>query len=204
MSMTATVTQFTGGKTNYTYVYPYDILDNTGKVLVYKISAERWVGSYTFTPDYLIGSGTELFSLRAGGIFQHNSNTVFSTFYGVPYPARIMFASNANPSKVKIYLSASIEGSDSPVFTHLRSEVPYEQSSDLVTGDYVSREGQYYAGFLRDRLSPNVTGSADEKMIKGDRMRTAALRVMMEFRRQTLTYVRFANVTYNISSGHLN
>ena len=205
MSMTATVTQFTGGATIGDRIYPYDILDNTGKVLVYKISKERWVGAYTFQPHYFVATGNDLYSLKDGGIYRHNEKNVFNKFYDAACKARIMFAVNKNPSAVKIILSASLEGNLKPVFTHFRSEVPYEQSSDLVKGDYVDREGQFYAGLLRDRWSPNVTGSHDEKMIKGDRMRTAALRCMMEFD-ETLAqvYVRFANVTYNISTGHLN
>jgi len=181
MSMTATVTQFSGGATISDRPYPYDILDNTGKVLVYKISAERWVGAYTYQPHYFIACGSDLFSLKNGAIHQHNSKTVFNTFYEVPYKSRIMFAVNKNPSAIKIILSASLEGNLRPSFTHFRSEVPYEQSSDLVKGDYVDREGQFYAGLFRDRLSPNVPGTPDQKMMTGDRMRTAALRSMMEF-----------------------
>jgi hypothetical protein len=205
MSMTVTVTQFSGGATISDRPYPYDILDNTGKVLVYKISKERWTGAYTYSPHYFITCGSELFSLKEGGIYQHNNQSLFNTFYGVQCKSRIMFVANKVPSEVKIVLSASVEGNVRPSFTHFRSEVPYEQSSDLVAGDYVDREGQFYAGLYRDRLSPNVTGTPDEKMLKGDRMRTAALRCMMEFSEVTAqVYVRFTNVTYNISSGHLN
>lgn len=192
-------------------LYPYDIWDQQAKTLVFKDEIEgtgfgnRWMGAYTFSPEWMLINGNDLYSFENGILYSHNDTTPgnFNTFYDVSHRSRIMLACNTEPSKVKSFKSISVEASQEPVFTHIRSEYPYTQSSDLLATDYRDREGMFYAGFYKDRLSPNVTGSYDERMLKGDPMKTAALRILLEFEcTNQLLILRFVNILFNNSKGH--
>ncbi len=89
--------------------------------------------------------------------------------------------SNVLPMNPKLYQSLAIQSNKKPSFVHLRSEVPYEQSSDIIDTDFTIKEGINYAPVRRDRLSPSVTGSVDLKQSKGDKMITAALKILVDF-----------------------
>jgi hypothetical protein len=190
--------------------YPYDIWDQQAKTLVFKTEIEgtefgnRWMGAFTFSPEWMLTDGNSLFSFENGVLFQHNNTDAYNNFYDIQYRSRIMFASNMNPSQMKSYKSLAIESNKAPLFAHLRSEEPYIQSSDLIITDFANREGFYYAGVYRDRLSPNVTGTYEEKMLTGDPIKTSALRVLLEFEADDglQLSLRFVNILFNQSLGH--
>ena len=71
---------------------------------------------------------------------------------------------------------------DPPYWVHFRTETPDVQSTDNDEADFREREGYWYAETLRDRLSPNETGTAVEKSLKGDKLRSAFVEVYAEFR----------------------
>lgn len=189
--------------------YPYDIWDQQAKTLVFKTEIEgtqfgnKWMGSFTFSPEWMLTDGNKFFSFENGILWEHNDTGSYNTFYDVSYRSRIMFASNALPSVVKSYKAISIEASQPPTFTHLRSEEPYIQSTDLIDTDYRNREGVYYSGLYRDRLSPNVSGTFNKRMLTGDPIKTSALLVLLEFvPTNTQLSIRFVNVSFNTSLGH--
>jgi hypothetical protein len=190
-------------------LYPYDIWDQQAKTLVFKADVEgtnygnRWMGAFSFQPEWMMSDGNNLYSFENGVLFVHNDTTNYNTFYEIEYRSRLMFVSNQEPNQVKAYKAISIEGDRAPVFTHFRSELPYVQSSDLIATDFADREGMLYAGIYKDRLSPNAAGGYIHKMILGDPIKTSVLRVLLEFKKtdQPLA-LRFVNLSYTRSVGH--
>lgn len=181
--------------------YPYDLVDHKAKTLVYKKPHDRCMGSYSDTPECMVALGNELYGFKNGVMVRHNVVSDGSTInrYGTIYKSRISFAANAEPAKVKTFHSISSESNKSPEYVHFRSEYPWEQSTDLYQSDFTSQEGVHYGSLFRDRLSPNVTGTPDEKMYKGDNVRTTAMLCMLQFDRVVL---KFLNIGFNISRGH--
>jgi hypothetical protein len=72
-----------------------------------------------------------------------------------------------------------------------------------VETDWVNQEGVWKAAILRDRLSPNVAGTPEVKLFRGDEIRTPALKVMMEFTTTTKKMkLKFVNIGFHESVGH--
>jgi hypothetical protein len=182
--------------------YPYDIADFKGKTIAYKVGADKWLGEFNYEAEGFVSLDTDMYAFKNGVLYRHNAEGVYNTFFGVPVKSRLMIVSNAEPSKVKIFDTVSVEGSSQPSWTHFRTEHPYEQSSDLVSDDYVSKEGVYYASILRDRLTPGAN-SAVEGLYTGDEMRGSVLKVLLEWAdTDKLIYVRAINIGFSYSTGH--
>lgn len=85
---------------------------------------------------------------------------------------------------------------------HVRTEVPYKQSTDLIPSDFDFKEGVLYAPIYRDRLSPNVAGSYEAKMFSGDKIRGEIAKFQVVFSQpSTKKEVKFVNINYDQSKG---
>ena len=179
--------------------YPYDLLDYQGKTIVFK---GAFIGSYSYNAESFVSIGNTLFYFYQGNIFECNQTSIYNNFSGVQQKARIMFAINAEPSTPKVLSGISVESNVSPDYVHFRSEYPDIQSSDLVAADFTEKEGIYYASALRDRLSPNTTGTYDEKLFKGDKVRGTYIYCLIEFWTSELVQLKAVNVSFADSIGH--
>lgn len=183
-------------------VYPFDIWDGQAKTLVYKLNMEPnfWQGAYTFgNVEGFITIQNRLFQFRLGLLFELNSTNASGS---ILFP-RIMLVSNQIPSRPKVYNNISLEVNQLPTFTYFMSEQPYQQVSNLQDFDWENLEGVLYSQIYRNVLTPSATGLVPNALVVGEKMRTYALRVMLEF--QTIDApleLRFVNLGYSISLGH--
>ena len=114
-----------------------------------------------------------------------------------------MFLVNSNPSEIKEFMTMAIEGNVAPNFAHFRTEIPNIQSSDLAISDFKEEEGIFFASVFRDRFSPNVSGTYDQRMFKGDTMRSIWCKVWIQFDGNSDPLkLRAVNVGYKASLGH--
>lgn len=187
-------------------IYPYDIYDGVGKVLVYKVDKDAWGAPHSYETEGFVAIRDLLFSAKNGALYKHNVNdgtaNTFNSWYGVNSSTAIGFIINEQPNIVKEFLTLSIEGNTiEPDWVHHRTELPFVQSTDNT--EWTNREGVLYEkyGILRDRLSPNVTGSFDDKLYTGDNMRGQWLKVFVEYDTRQQLQVRFFNVGFRISDG---
>ena len=179
----------------------YDTYDSQGGVWAYQPDIDKWVTKYSFRPEWLCLVGNRLVSFKAGYPYIHDS-TVYNTFYGQAYDSAIGFIHNEAGNVTKKYNSLSIEG-DTPSIVHARTEVPYVQSSDLRSTEFTIKEGVNYSPIYRDRLSPNVTGTYDQKLYKGDIVRGETAKFQVVFSTPTTPKVlKFVNIDFDPSSGH--
>ena len=138
-------------------------------------------------------------SFKNGKLYIHNGT--YNTFYGQAYDTTVASIHGDAERAVNIYNALAVEG-DVPSRMHFRTEVPYVQSSDLVSNDFVVREGTGYSDILRDRLSPNTTGTFDEKVYKGDRVRGDSCRfIYLLTQPTTKKSLSFINLVYTPSTG---
>lgn len=183
----------------------FEIYDGQAKTMIYKYENNKWYGAYQFLPDWMEYVGNKLFSFKEGELYLHNENSAsFNNFYGTQYPQRICFVSNsAMPSIIKDLFGTAVEGNNAPSYAVIYTDYPNEQITDLAEDDFENKEGIQYAVWMRDRLSPNVTGSAVKKMYEGDYMKTATPLVMLEFSvYNSQLIINFVNISYEISEGH--
>lgn len=186
-------------------IYPFDIYDGQAKTLVFKIQEElsHWQGAYTFYTDQLINFKSELYSAFKTILWLHNQVNSYCNFYQVQYKSKVMFIANQDASEVKSYNDNAIEGNMLPTFTYFRSEYPWEQGSDLADFDWENKEGVFYCFIYRNRLTPSATGHIANGLIVGEKMRTTALRVLIEWTITTTPLeLKFYNIGYTKSLGH--
>lgn len=186
-------------------VYPFDIWDGQGKTIVYKLGTNPnyWQGSYAFNPEFFITLQNKLYSASGGQLYLHNQTTNYNEFYGTQYKSRVMPIWNIEPSVPKAYNTIKVEANMLPTLVYFRSESPYEQASDLVDFDFMNYEGLYYAALYRNKLIPTAIGFNTNGLLTAEKMRTYALRVLLEFTVSTVPMqLRFVTMGFDLSRGH--
>ena len=135
--------------------------------------------------------------------YKHDADSSnYNTFYGTQYPIRYCLTPNMPLSSVKDVMGLAIEGSVIPDYTVVMSEYPNIQITDLINTDYIDKEGIKYVSIFRDRISPNVSGTAEYKMYHGDVVKSKTPLVMCEFHQyNSLIYVNFVDVRFAESYG---
>lgn len=187
-------------------IYPYDIYDGRAKVLVFKPQQDRWAAPHNYETEGFIDVRDYLFSAKNGAMYQHNydngTDDTYCKWYGESIQPAIGLIINEEPNILKEYLTLSIEGNTiQPTWVHHRTELPNVQSTDNT--EWRNREGVLYEkyGILRDRLSPNVSGTFDDKLYTGDRMIGQWLKVYVQWTTNQLLQIRFINVGAIVYSG---
>ena len=183
----------------------FDIYDGQPKMMIYKYERNKWYGAYLWLPDCQESIGNKLFAWKNGKLYLLNENTnSFNNIFGVDYPQRICISANGqNPVEIKDVADIAVEGKDVPNYSVCYTDYPNEQITDLTASDYRNMEGVQYATWFRDRLSPNIDGSPEMKMYKGDLIKSAAPFIMCEFQvYNSKLIINFIDIGYNASRGH--
>lgn len=180
------------------------LYDGQPKTMIFKYEENRWMGAYQWLPDMLENVGKTLFGFKSGSLYLFNENAdSYNTIFGVQYPQRICFVANIEPSAIGDLFNIAIEGNSVPNYSVAYSVYPWEQITDLIDTDYTTLEGIQDAKWFRDRLSPNATGTADEKLYKGDVVKSATLLIMLEFQEyDTQLSINFVNIGVEVSQGN--
>lgn len=184
-------------------IYPFDIWDAQGKSIVYKIDANRWLGSYSFNPEGFATLQNNLYSYKNGWMYQHNQTNSYGEYYGTQYRPKVMCVANAAPSNPKVYENVAVESNIIPSFVYLYNNYPIQQSSDLVDVDFVDKEGVFYAPIYRNKLVPTAAGYTTDGLLTGEKMRNVAMFVMLEFIATTTPLeLKFFYIGFSLSKGH--
>ena len=163
---------------------------------------ERWVGRYTFEPEWMSTVGNRLITFKNGRPYIHGSGAV-NTFYGITYDSAFAVAHSEAGNGIKLYTNLGIEG-DKPDIAHVRSEQPNIQSTDIISSDWSNKVGVYYVELYRDRLSPNVSGDVNAKLMKGDKIKADIGKVMIVYTQPTsIKKIKFLNILYDVNQGQV-
>lgn len=189
----------------------YSSYDGHGGVYAFQSIIDRWTSKYSFSPDYMSMVANKLMSFRNGVPYIHDHPTQ-NYFYGAAFDSSITTVHTEAGNLTKKYFSVFAEG-DTPDLIHVRTEVPNVQSSDvrsgvydprtMQNGDFSIKEGVSYASILRDRLSPNVTGTADQRLFTGDDMTGEVGMFTVVYKKPTsLKSLKIFNIGFIPSRGH--
>lgn len=180
--------------------YLYDVYDGVAKTLVFCSTQKGWGAPHEYQAEGFVDIGNILLSAKSGRLYRHNDTGGYNSFFGVSVKSAIGFLINEQ-ADVKELLTLSVQGNYAPSWTHVRSESPDVQSSDII-GEWSELEGVFYASVFRDRLSPNTPGSFEEKLFCGDEMKADIHKVYMEWATGALLQIKFINAAYVDSVGH--
>jgi len=182
----------------------YDAYDGQVAVWCFQPGLDRWTSKYSFAPEFMTSVGNRLVSFKNGYPYVHNSSS-YNVFYGGSVSDSVVaFVHNDAGTQIKSYTNVFIEG-DAPDILHCRTEIPNVQSTDIRASEFEVKEGVKYAAILRDRLSPNTTGTYNEKIYKGDKLRgeVALFQGVFSFTSAN-KLLKFAGIVFNPSKGHQN
>lgn len=180
----------------------YDNNDGQAGTWSYHPNVEKWISKYSYIPESFSMVGNRLVTFKNGNIYVHDS-AAYNTFFGQVYDSVIAFPINEGGNTIKFLDNIAIEG-NTPDRVHIRTEVPYVQSSDLVKDDFRLIEGVNYSSIYRDRLSPNTSGTVTDKLYKGDSMIGEIGKMMLVYTQpSTMKELKFVNVAITPSSGQI-
>lgn len=181
----------------------FDMSDGLAKTVTFNIQENKWVSDYQFIAEQYDYFDNRMFGWKNGALYEFNTNSsTWNTWFGQQYPVRICWVLNKPLSGLKDMAEIVIEGSQAPNFTVIYTTLPNTQITDLTSSDFTNQEGILYARILRDRLSPNTTGTVDQKLNTGDVVLSQIPQIMTEFQSyESIIYVNFVDVGFNLSRG---
>lgn len=182
----------------------YEPYDSCGGTWAYKSEVDRFTSKYSYMPEWIGRVANRLVTFKDGFCYTHN-HYIYNTFYGQTYDSYVACVHSEASSSIKVYNTIAVEG-DTPYMVHVRTTSPYEQSSNIMndaTNEFRVIEGVNYGQVPRDRLSPNVSGTYDQKMFTGDRIRGEYAKVLVYHREPTSRKeIKFVTIIFTPSRGH--
>ena len=176
----------------------YDIYDGQGGTWAYQPGLDKWTTSYAFRPEWMTYVMNRLVTFRSGMPYVHNSSD-YNNFYGYQYESALAFTHNDAGNVTKVYESVSVEG-DTPDLVHIRTEVPFLQSSDIVKIDFAIKEGVSYSSIFRDRLTPGGFNN-ESSLVSGEVMRGEVGKFQVMYESTSIKKMKFCNVGFILSRG---
>lgn len=162
---------------NYDDVLPAD-------TIVWNDEANRWASITSCVPEYYCRTdGDRLLGYFDGKPFLMNEGLEYNNFFGGRYSQSITVVGNVNPELQKTFMSMAIHGNFDDASLGLwraeiavkRSETGVNQASELIGDDFVYRNGEWRAGFLRDVNTPGAT----DPLLNGDRLQGKTIKIKL-------------------------
>lgn len=183
------------------YHTPYN---NGAGVMAFKEGKNGWTSHLTFSPDYMVAMGDDMYSFKDGVPYIHDGEK--NTFYETEYQSVISFRVSGVDGVIEIMEYMATESEDKPDYVHVVAENPHDQATDLCGSDFVYIEGTYYASLLNDKLSPNFVDASEsvnytQALINGDEMRAKWFDVFFVFNNNDFR-LSAVNFGLTVSSGH--
>jgi hypothetical protein len=181
----------------------FDVSDSLGKSMSFMFEENIWRHNVEALSEWSDSINNQLYVFKNGNIYKAYADTTnYNNFFGTNYPLRICGIANVNSSLLKNLANIAIESNAAPNFSVAQANYPNLQITDLTASDYTNQEGMFYATWLCDRLSPNVSGTADEKLYTGDPLTDVAIFWMLEFAQySSLFYCNFVDIGWETARG---
>mgnify|MGYP005842046645 CR=1 FL=1 len=122
-----------------------------GFSISYSFAGKRWSSFLDFKPEMYVNINYNFYSFKNGLLYKHNDPASFANFYDVQYYPYFEVCFNLEPSKVKRFLSFSMEGNN-----------PYwdvDFQSNLVSGLLPYNLWETKEGLFHSKAPRGITGS---------------------------------------------
>jgi len=181
----------------------FDLYDELPKTMAFKIEENIWGSNFEYMAEWYDYLQNTMFAWKDGNVYSMYTNTTnWNTFFNEEFPVRICGTANVNASLLKDLANIAVESNVAPDFSVAMANYPNEQITDLAVDDYTDDEGNFYATWMGDRLDPNQSGTADQKLYTGSQLTDKALFWMLEFQKyDNLIYINFVNIGWEASKG---
>lgn len=117
-----------------------------------------WVENYSWAPEAMINFGSDFFTIKNGGLWQHDTNPIAGHFYGTKYPAKIIFVVQTEEED-KLWYNCRLDGKGAwyaPSITIPPSnQFPNGMATRLKKNNVKLIDGKLWSVVLRDLQDPN-------------------------------------------------
>jgi hypothetical protein len=114
--------------------------------LSYSDSVKGWPSFYSYFSDWMIGMNNYFYSLKAGNLYRHNTNSLRNNYYNVQYNSTLTSVFNEMPLENKLFKTINLE-SDATWSITLDSDIQTGASIDSTY--FEKKEGAWFA-FIRN------------------------------------------------------
>lgn len=139
----------------------YDTVLGTtaGTTITFNETTNQWGSDMSFHPEFFVKFIDQLFSLKNGSLWLHDSNPLTGNFYGVQYPAKVTFVVNVNKELDKIFFNFRVDGKGKwyapSLTTPASNQFPHGMLSMLKKNNFSQIDGKLWASLLGDVNDPN-------------------------------------------------
>jgi hypothetical protein len=183
----------------------FDISDQLGKTMGFQYEDNKWGSNYEYKSEWMEYLQNQMYGFKNGNLYIHNSDTTnWNKFFGISRAMRICVPANINPSQLKDLATIAVETNESPDFAVAKTNYPNVQITDLAGIDFVDQQSNLYSPWFRDRLDPNSSGTASQKLYTGAELTDISIFVMVEWNQSAydqLVWCNFINVGWQLSRG---
>ena len=141
----------------------------TSETIAFNENTNVWTSFYSFIPEMAGYIFNKYFSFKNGGMWEHNTNSIYNSFYGTISSSIVQLTYNSSPALIKSFLGVLQQGdsiwSATDITTSI-STVSTPQHSSLLDTDFYKKEGVWFSSLLRDDTSPG--GLLDGDDLKGN------------------------------------
>jgi hypothetical protein len=151
----------------------------TYKGAVFSEADTRWKSIHSYDPEMFAKLNNQLISFRGGGLYLHETNAVYSTFYGTKRDVYVEPVFNNLPRNMKSWQFLAITATHGWSVERFLSEyrgAKTKQQSSLTLSQFEEKEDGYYAAIKNDVNTPVVSNP----IITGDKMRSRSIRALMK------------------------
>jgi hypothetical protein len=141
----------------------------TSETIAFNENTNVWTSFYSFIPEMAGYIFNKYFSFKNGGMWEHNSNSIYNSFYGTTYPSIVQLTYNSSPTLIKSFLGILQQGDSVWTATDITTSIltaNTQQHSSLITSDFYNKEGVWFSSILRDDTSPGGLLEGDD--LKGN------------------------------------
>jgi hypothetical protein len=110
----------------------------TSETIAFNENTNVWTSFYSFIPEMAGYIFNKYFSFKNGGMWEHNVNSTYNSFYGTTYPSIVQLTYNSSPKQIKSFLGVLQQGDSvwtAPDITTSTSTVSTPQHSSLIADD---------------------------------------------------------------------
>jgi len=152
-------------------INPVPIDDYQQNTIAFSERTGKWGSWYTFVPDIGFSLNVDSYTYNQGVLYIHANNSPNRCeFYGVQFPATVIFTTNQQPSIAKTFISLNYQSNALMVTAPTGGIVTSNgQVSELIATDFIQAtynngrvqydsEGLFNASFLRDMTVDIING----------------------------------------------
>lgn len=163
---------FSDGSLRLSLLSFYDPIDGleTGATISFNEKENKWVSEYSYRADQIIRFMDKLLIINNGELWLQNSSNVYNNFCGIQYSSQIIFVSNQDYEKNKLWFNIRMDSTGGWYVQSMNilpnDQFPNGMQTLMTKSNLRSIDGKLWGDILRDVTDPNFAYVPDLELRK--------------------------------------